>query len=297
MNELNSTLKEAPPNEPIFLDNETCPYCGTELNAQTVTKEHVIGRNFVPKGKLEAQWNLIVRACRRCNFEKSQLEDDLSAISMHPDAWGRHAVEDEVLASEAARKAKNCGSRRTGKIVKDSMEEITLSGSLLPGVNMTINLVCAPQADSERVYSLSSFHLRAFFYFVTYNQASRRGGIWLGDFFPILEARRADWGNAIHRAFMEAVVSWEPRFLGFTARGFFKVVIRRHPTAVCWSWALEWNENYRIIGFLGEQDPTEEILRQFPNLQTHSMVETPHTRVRYRREVALSPEDDKMFHW
>ena len=42
----------------------------------------MIGRRFVPKGKLNNQWNLIVRVCIKCNNKKSDLEDDISAISM-----------------------------------------------------------------------------------------------------------------------------------------------------------------------------------------------------------------------
>jgi 5-methylcytosine-specific restriction endonuclease McrA len=91
-------LKEADVRRLIKLNNVTCVYCGVRLDALKpagVDKDHVIGRRFVPKGKLAGQWNLVVRVCKPCHKHKSDLEDDLSAISMHPDTWGLHAHADE----------------------------------------------------------------------------------------------------------------------------------------------------------------------------------------------------------
>ena len=59
---LTNELTELSVEKPILLDNITCVYCGNELTPQTVTKEHVVGRRFVPKGSLNQQWNLIVCA-------------------------------------------------------------------------------------------------------------------------------------------------------------------------------------------------------------------------------------------
>ena len=115
-------LKNLSGNRAVVLKNETCPYCSCCLDASLRTKEHVIGRRFVPKGKLDGQWNLIVRACRPCNCLKADLEDDLSAISMQPDSWGQFANPDPRLATEAARKAEKSVSRRTGKQVELSSE-------------------------------------------------------------------------------------------------------------------------------------------------------------------------------
>lgn len=68
-----------------------CAYCGAAFSRPSDGEaEHVIGRRFVPKGTLAAQWNLIVRACGPCNDHKADLENDISAITMQPDAWGRY---------------------------------------------------------------------------------------------------------------------------------------------------------------------------------------------------------------
>lgn len=214
----------------IKLDNMTCVYCGRPINAEPSDIDHVIGRRFVPRGKLKNKWNLQVRAHKSCNRIKSDLEDDISAITMQPDVAGRYARADEVLVSEAMRKARS-SSRRTGKPVKESSEELVISGSLRPGLEMTVKLTGPPQIDSDRILELSRLHIMAFFYWVTYNPDSKTGTFL--PVFYILGAPRSDWGNLVHRAFMDAVVDWEPRVLGIGASGFFKIAIRRHPSAEC----------------------------------------------------------------
>lgn len=295
--ELTSGHREFPINRVVLLNNETCVYCGTPLSAASRTKEHVIGRRFVPRGKLNAQWNLIVWACQPCNKRKSELEDDLSAVSMHPDAWGRHAIQDHVLAEEATRKAKNSTSRRTGKPVRDSSETVTVKTPFGSGGEMTFTLTAPPQVDSLRLFELARLHLVAFFYWITYNEPTKRGGYWLGEYMPIIEVIRADWGNPVHRAFMSAVLDWEPRVLATTADGHFKIVIRRHPDAICWSWALEWNHNYRIIGFFGERKPTEELMQSFPSLNLTTVAQGQNGWLRFRTNATLPDDEDTLFCW
>jgi hypothetical protein len=294
MPQLGKKLKELT-NLPIVLDNETCVYCGTELTLSSVTKEHVIGRRFVPKGKLEGQWNLIVRACKPCNGKKSGFEDDISAISMQADAWGRHALPDHILTQEAARKARGSISRRTSKPIKDSLEKLKIKGLLAPGAEFTFDLTAPPQIETKRIFELARMQLMAFFYLITYNQKTKRGGFWLGSFFPVLEAIRSDWGNPVHRAFMDAVVNWEVRVLAIGADGFFKVAIRRHPAEVCWSWALEWNCKYRIVGFFGEHEQAQAVANTFPPLEWITLIKGHNYNDHYRFEVALEEEKDNLF--
>ena len=258
---LGPRLRHLPPNRAILLRNKTCVYCACSIDKVSGTKEHVIGRRFVPKGSLDRDWNLILRACRSCNGIKSDLEDDLSAITMQPDATGAHAVADIVLQQEAERKARNSTSRRTGRRVAESQEQFTVKFPFGPGVEFTFTGHTPPQVDHGRAYRLALFQLRAFFYFVTYNQDTRKGGFWPGSFSPFALAQKADWGNAHFSAFTRAVKDWEPRFIGTGARGFFVVAIRRHPDAATWSWALEWNQNYRLIGFFGEHAPAQGIVK------------------------------------
>lgn len=291
---LNSKLTYLP-NRPIILDNETCVYCSVQLDPTSVTKEHVIGRRFVPKGKLNGEWNLIVRACKRCNGKKSDLEDDISAISMQADAWERHSISDNSLAEEAVRKAHNSISRRTRKSVKESSEQVEVRGSFGPGVEFTFNFTSPPQVESERIYKLARMQLMALFYWITFNHKTKRGRFWRGAFSPVLEAICSDWGNPVHKAFMAAVVTWEPRVIAIGADGFFKAIIRRHPAAVCWSWALEWNHKYRIVGFFGEHKVAQQIVGAFPSIEVTTITQGPDKYLRYRIETPLAEEDDTLF--
>lgn len=284
------------PNIPTLLENITCVYCGKTLRDGEITKEHVIGRRFVPKGKLNGQWNLIVRACRDCNKTKSDFEDDLSAISMQSDAWGRHAQPDQILANEAKRKAEKSTCRVTGKRIKDSAAKFRIKAQVSPNFNMTLDMSAPPQAYPLRVYQLSRLQLMAFFYFITYDNDRKKGGFWPGFFFPFLVAPRSDWGNSVHKGFMNAVRNWDPKFLIVTADGFFKATIRRLSTSICWSWAIEWNHQYRIVGFFGEREPVENVVSGIQKLEIVPIADNQNW-AGYRQEIQLAEEEDRLFIW
>ena len=65
-----------------------------------------------------------------------------------------------------------------------------------PGVEFIFNIVAAPQADSQRLANLARFHVQGFYYLITYEKESKIGLHFPGIFVPVMEARRADWGNA-----------------------------------------------------------------------------------------------------
>jgi hypothetical protein len=287
-------LKELPSNKAVILLNETCAYCGEDITSDS-DEDHVIAKRFVPKGKLNNQWQLVVRAHKRCNTEKSDLEDDISAIIMQPNAFGIHADDDPVLASEAARKRAKSISRRTGKPVAMSREEFKCEVPF-GSATFTFGFTSPPQVACERIYTLARLQLMAFFYFITYNQETRRGGFWQGGFHPLLAVPKSDWGNPILRAFMDTVLRWEPRFIGIGAEGFFKAVIRHHPEAACWSWGLEWNKNYRIVGFFGERGPAQAVVDTFPAITRQSIPQGTHQHIRYRMESELNADKDTLFH-
>lgn len=288
-------MKVLPAHKVVTLDNCTCVYCGKELTPEESTKEHVIGRRFVPKGKLNCGWNLLVNACRACNNKKSALENDISAITMHPDAWGRHPNDDQALADEARRKGKNSISRKTKKPVKDSTEEIQIKIPFGPNATFTLTAVTPPVIERQRLHDLAMLQLMGFFYLTTYSEETRRGGFWLGGFCPVQESLRSDWGNPVHLWFMNEVATWRPIFTGIGADGYYKVVIRRHPSAICWAWGLEWNQNLRIIGFVGEPDPIYETLTALPSLDMMTITEGPDRSTRFRTEQRLSEKDDVLF--
>lgn len=260
------------------------------------SKEHLVGRRFVPKGTLNKSWNLLLRSCQRCNNIKSDLEDDVSAIAMQPDAFGRQLRDDEVLRNEAQRKAAGSLSRKTGRRVWESAQSLRITGRLSLGVTMSFTFSAPPELDSNRVFALACYQLSGLFYWVTWQENDSKGYFWPGDYRPLQHMARSDWGNPQALAFMNEVVSWQDRAVVTCADGYFKAAIRRHPTeAICWSWALEWNENIRVIGFFGQNEEISRVVSSLPVLPTVEVARKGRARLRSRLEIALSEDDDVLF--
>ena len=294
---LTDTLTEGPANRAIVLENVRCAYCGSFLDAVPHSKEHVIGRRFVPKGSLDGNWNLILRACVPCNKRKADLEDDISAITMYQEVWRAGDKADRTLRREAARKARKSLSRKTGKPVGESLEKWHASMPFLGAGTMTFSGMAPPQIASERIYELARLHIWGFFHWITFSGERKTGGYHLGEFFPILEASRSDWGNEVHLAFMNVVLTWEPRVFAGSAEGYFKVVIRKHPTETLWSWAIEWNKSLRVVGLMGEKAAALGVADALPALMAHTIMESPTSLIRYRTEKLIAKDDDVLFQW
>ncbi|WOD18977.1 HNH endonuclease [Paraburkholderia kirstenboschensis] len=285
-----------PPNRAIVLRNKTCAYCGLPFGPNLPeTKEHVIGRRFVPLGSLANQWNLILYACEGCNGDKSDLEDDISAISMMPDELGQYAIDDPRIKAEVARKAAKSKSRRTGKAVADSREKFELNGAWGPAT-FTFTLTAPAQIDEMRLYRLAHYHFRGFFYWTSYERESNRGGFVPGGFFPLAAARRSDWGAPHLRWFKDIVRNWDVCVHAIGADKFFKLLVYRHPEkAAVWSWALEWNQSIRVIGFAGDEKMIASLVASAPNKQMHLLHETEKERFAYKVNSPLAQIVDDLF--
>jgi hypothetical protein len=249
----------------------TCPYCASALDPKTRSKEHVIGRRFVPKGSTENRWNLILWACSTCNNTKSDLEDDIAAITMYFHTTGLAAMADPVAQAEALRRGQKSSSRKTGKPVASSHASIRTTSQLGP-VEMTVGFTAPPQIDDARAYQLARMQMLGFFYLLTYEPDRNLGHWWPGEFLPVHGTIRSDWGNLVQRAFMKAVAPWDYRLVAHTADGYYKAAIRRHPSEELWSWAVEWNKSFRLVGFFGSVEAAKTIAQAFPRTQLHSIV-------------------------
>jgi len=93
---------------------------------------------------------------------------------------------------------------------------------------------------------------------------------------------------------MDLVFGWELRVIGITATEYFKVAIRKNPSAECWSWAYELNANTRVVGFFGNETVARDVFNRFPKFHWVT-IRRGNEITRYREEVRLSAEDDKMF--
>jgi hypothetical protein len=286
---------QPPPNRAIVLRNITCAYCGRPFDGETVpTREHVIGRRFVPRGCFAGQWNLILNACERCNNDKADLEDDISAITMMPDVTGEHAIDDERLRAESARKAAKARSRRTRKAVGDSQESFSITHQFGPAT-FTFNLVGPPQVEEDRVYRLAHYQVTGFFYWITYNEALRTGGFPIGRFYPLLVVRRADWGAPRMKWFMDLIREWDLRVHAIAADGFCKVLIRKSPQVDVWCWAVEWNHSHRVIGLVGDEEAIRTIGSAMPTQPMQVVHQSGNDWVRMRTEVPIGDAEDDLF--
>jgi hypothetical protein len=289
-------ILKLPFDKPIQLDNITCVYCGTVLSDANFTKEHVVGRRFVPVGSLNKKWNLIVRACRSCNNKKADLEDEISAISMQPDAYGNYPSNEPHYISEAKRKARGSRSRSTGKRVGDSALSYSFPQHSYSG-HWDYEVVCPPQVEPNRIMELARLHIVAFFYHATFKKNTRTGHFWRGNFVMLPEAKRCNWGDLKHIAFMQTVVSWEPRFLAYDHNENFNIVLRKHPNADCWAWALEWNQNFRVIGFCGDAEASNKIYADFPQYEFQQSRLTNGEVIATKPDRILQVSDDLLFVW
>ncbi len=282
-------------NRAVKLKNMTCPYCGGDLSAQKKTKDHVIGRNFVPKGMLDQQWNLVLAACARCNLQKSELEDDISAITAALHGNGLHGMDDQLLQQESRRRAHRSISRKTGRRVIDSAERIKFEAPLSKGISISGDFTAPPQLEESRAYELARLQMAGFFYMLTYQPEQKKGFFWPHGFHPLHCTHRPDWGNTLHLDFMNAVRNWDYRLILIAANGYYKAMLRRHPEAECWAWAIEWNKAYRVLGFIGERDAAQEIAKNLREPKTHRILATPEHTIRFREERPISEDNDILF--
>jgi hypothetical protein len=273
---------------PIVLKNKTCVYCGIGLEREA-TREHVIARKFVPHIKWGLSWNLIVQACSDCNFHKSKLENDISAITLQIHA------QDPELKDLVHRKAIKSKSAKTGKVVGSSTEHSAIVLPFGPGINIKFKMMAPPQVEETRAFELARLQMNAFFYLITYDEGLCKGRFWEGKFSPISCSHKADWGNVTKIAFMEVVKNWERRLVGVTADGFFKVMLKKHPTEKCFGWALEWNHSHRIFGFLGDRDFAEKLYKTFPKPMTEVMPLKNNEAFSIRMDQALNDDADTLF--
>lgn len=279
------------------LCNENCIYCGVVFDRGRLpaTKEHVIGRNFVPKGTLDGQCNLIAFACETCNRRKAALEDDLSALTMHPTTDGTYASDDPRLIAEARRKANGAISWRTKRPVRDSRETMVFQSKLGPAT-FTFNFEAPPQFDSDRVFELARFHVQAFFYLATFKEETRYGALVPGVFAPVLEAIKSDWGNPLMRGFASLMNSWQFRVQFVGADGFFKLRTRRHPgNRDVWAWAIEWNQSLRVVGFFGAEAEVRNAVATLPKLEVQTFVQNSGVVWRWRMDEHLPADEDHLF--
>lgn len=277
--------------ESVGIKNRTCIYCGVRASTDIkLTREHIIGQNFVPRYAFRIGPALVANACEACNSRKAELEDDISAITLLPGVG--ESVHDPRLLELIQRKARGSRSRQTKKPVGESYVDSSIKGSLMPGVEVSFGFVGPPALSIDRVRALAALHLQGFCYWTTFDPQTRTGRYLATPitFFPLIGRR--DWGNVISRHFAELTQHWDKTFWGEFADGYYRVVIRKEPRELkVHSFALEWNKNLRIKGFLGER---EDVRRYEVGYPEHAW-KYAGPKQRFRLEIPVAEEDDILF--
>lgn len=286
---------------------DRCPYCMRSLELIATTDwDHVIGRNFPPRGSLKHSWNLIVRTCRECNQQKASLESEISAVTLYQLTWnlaaeqGGNPIEARV-AAEVARKGRT-HSALTKRFVRESSTSLDFSARLGPA-ELSFGLAGPPQICPERSSALARFHVRGLGSFIFSEQATRKLPYLPPVFMVVAEASHGDWGNTRSVAFADFVRNWPVRLLvKDAADGHFSATIRKEPgSRPIWSWALEWNRTHRKMGFMGDSElALTELADQLPRLEwdgEHWTLDPLDGRVRYRwrTEIPVDPNADYLF--
>jgi hypothetical protein len=276
----------------VLKKNMTCAYCGRLFSASILrTREHVIARKFVPPGTIKANdWNLILGACTTCNNGKSQLEDEISAITLYPEIGHKHSDPDLHLI--AAQKAAGATSRATGKKVVDSLGRTDMAFRLGPEATMKFSFVAPPILRNDAVLELAGAHVQAFFYYLTYVEELKTGRFLSAQFLWSSWTRSLDWGNSNLSWFTNETKGWPSMFAGVAAQGFFRIKLTRKASdSQLGSFALEWNRSLRIVGFFGSQDEFDVISNTLPR-ETEELTDS---HLRLRQEIALDPANDILF--
>lgn len=289
------TMILLPTDRTIMIANTLCPYCGGELRARDRTRDHVLARKFVPQGTLVNSANIGLWACSICNGLKSQLEDDISAITMLPDTNGRFARNDERLRRSSARKARGSVSAATRKRVEHSHPRMNLN---LPIQNASLNVGFTghPEIDDERAAQLAWMQLQGFWFFQGFDRSLGWGArLTAADFHLVGLVSRADWGNPQIRAFESEMKSLDPQLHAVLAEGYFRATVRRYPGEQTLAWAVEWNEAFRCFGYWGPIRACEEKAESLPALEMTFLAGDTTNGIAFRIETALAEEDDTLF--
>lgn len=272
------------------LSNQHCLYCGAFVGVGSEIesdKEHLIARRLIPRGLMQGPnaFNLIFRACCLCNSEKARIEDRISAVTLLTSP-GR---DDPAVDAEALRKAAASFDARHRKPVLEVRNDMRLNFGDMISMTMT----SPAQLDRRDIHELAFRHIQGLFALITSRDPRRSDQMRLliPEHFGVFGSwPYRDWGSTPLLEISRRAYGL-PRLAEITsADGFFRAALRRERPGVPWFWALEWNQNLRVTGWIG--DRRASLFEDLPELGWKPMGEG----WRMREEIAL-PEtaEDLLF--
>ena len=253
-----AVLRTMPGDRPFRLKNASCPYCGHTFKEHgSRTLDHVIRKNFVPKGYHGQILEPAPLGLPELQFGKRKTGGrDLCHNAASACICGKRP---QCIGSQDYQRSSRKGRARssvTGRYVAESRTKFSLVGQLRESAEIRFDTVGPPQLNPANVLHLATMHVRALAYLLVPEGGHGGGGVP-----PIVmlvhECGRGDWGNKRAVAFARLAADWPTRLvIPAAANGYFRASVRRNPASVpVWSWALEWNQSYRLMGFLGYTKP------------------------------------------
>lgn len=270
--------------------NACCLYCGTSLRSPSPPesdKEHLIGRNFVPKGTMgDQQFNFIFRTCRRCNARKAVAERHVSSVTLF-NSPGR--FENAQVNEVAIRKGKSdFHPKKKGVRIEDAYEHCFLSTSLGPG-SIEFGMIAPPQLEKNLAKNAAFSHIQGLFALLCtedYRDPLKMRLLSLDQFLWFDYYFYNDWGNPQAIEIANRVLGWDCYANIVSAKGYFKAIMRRCDEG--WFWALEWNRQLRILGGISSSR-----MKLFEVLPDEDWTRTPQGRI--RRDTPLNAKVDNLF--
>lgn len=250
--------------------NQYCPYCGREFSTfgtrndikKNTDKEHLIGRNFVPKESFKAhsETNFIFRVCKTCNSRKSNYERQISSVSLLNTCGARSQNEQEKIITKAQHD--NSGFIK-GKKVIDS--NVTLNAeSKIWGTTIITQFSGPPQVQETTIANLAFMHMQGLIGFAILSPNNRNNSIYLSKkcFHFYQSFSKDNWGSPSLEFLRTLTLPWEPLLIKTTAKNNFKVYIKSNNEIIFW--LLEWNMYYRVCGFIGNSIECSKIIDSIP---------------------------------
>ena len=247
--------------------NQHCLYCGSHVGTDSAIasdEEHLVGRNFVPKGTMENAFNFSFRACRPCNARKAELERHVSSITL----LNSPSVASDGIARRAAeRKAVGDTHPETRAKMGEAITRQTVEFELGPA-KISFELSGPSPAAKDFIPALAAYYVQALFALVTTPENRTTENVRL---LPLNQLQvfgsypHLDWGNPQLSEIAGRAASWPCRAAIHTAGGFFRSCFRRHKSAG-WFWALEWNKSLRVVGGINHPQENNPLFGNLPAL-------------------------------
>ena len=251
--------------------NKYCPYCGrlfstfgtSEKIKDKTNKEHLIGRDFVPRNSFDNPQNInfIFRACSSCNSRKAEYERQVSSVSLL-NSLSEHSPDEQKRIYE---KAQNDYSGFVkGKKVIDSYSTHSIK-TRTSFCTLKVGLWGAPQVEETVIANLAFMHMQGLLCFILHSERQDDNELihlYKKDFHYFNSFTKDDWGNPSLAYLRKMTLSWEPLMIMSTANNNFKIYIKYSEDIIFW--LLEWNKYYRVCGFIGEEAKCLPMLNSIP---------------------------------